>query len=305
MKGMSQLRDPVAVDPLVEGYLDHLRLERGLSVRTVEAYEGDLRRFLAFLEAQGREVAEASETDLLEYVLRLGEAGLHPRSQARALSAVRGLYRHLRERRIRTDDPSQLLDGPKLGRALPTVLSVEEALALLEAPPADTPRGVRDRAMLAVAYAAGLRVSELVGLRLGDLRLDHGLLGVEGKGGKRRLVPLGAVAVESLQAYLDRVRPLWARPGEAAVFLTNRRRPMTRQGFWKLLKRYAAAAGIERPVSPHTLRHSFATHLLLGGADLRSVQAMLGHADLGTTQVYTHVGVDALARAHRATHPRG
>ena len=294
-------------DPLLERFLDHVRLERGLSQRTVAAYEGDLRRFLAFLRERTprRGVLEAAETDLLEYVLRLGEQGMHPRSQARALSALRGLYRYLRERGLREDDPTELLEGPRLGRSLPGVLSVDEVLALLSAPPADTPRGVRDRAMLTLGYAAGLRVSELVGLRMGDLRLDQGLLGVEGKGGKRRLVPLGPAAVEALGAYLGRVRPLWTRPGEAAVFLTHRRRPMTRQGFWKLLKRHAAAAGIERPVSPHTLRHSFATHLLLGGADLRSVQAMLGHADLGTTQIYTHVGVDTLARVHRATHPRG
>ncbi len=292
--------------PELHAYLDHLRFERGLSPQTLQAYEGDLSRLQLFLrEEHGTTLREARESELVSFVLFLGEAGLHPRSQARALSAVRGFYRFLVAEGLRDDDPTEPLDAPRLGRKLPNVLSVEEVVALLDAPDPGRPRGIRDRAMLHLLYAAGLRVSELLGLRLSDLRLDQGWVGVDGKGGKRRLVPLGEPAVAALRRYLKEVRPAWASAGEPMLFLTERRRPMSRQGFWKLVRRYAKAAGIRTQVSPHTLRHSFATHLLLGGADLRTVQSLLGHEDLATTQIYTHVGRETLARVHAETHPRG
>ncbi len=291
---------------MLQAYLAHLRFERGLSERTLEAYRSDLSHLLAFLrEERGRDPIEATESDLVAFVLHLGESALHPRSQARALSALRGFHRFLVAEGMRADDPTEPLDAPRLGRKLPDVLSVQDVLALLEAPDASRPRGVRDRAMLHLLYAAGLRASELLGLRLSDLRLDQGWLGVEGKGGKRRLVPVGEPASAAVRRYLEEVRPRWAPPGEPIVFLTERRRPMTRQGLWKLVRRYARAVGLQGKVSPHTLRHSFATHLLLGGADLRAVQSLLGHEDLATTQIYTHVGRDTLARVHERSHPRG
>ena len=201
-------------------------------------------------------------------------------------------------------DPTHLSDSPKLARRLPQVLSRDEVLRLLEAPTADTPRAIRDRAMLNTMYAAGLRVSELVNLQLKDVNLESGFVAAFGKGGKRRIVPLGEVARDAIVAWLA-VREAWARPGEGAVFLTPRKRPMTRQGFWKLIRAYARGAGIAKAISPHKLRHSFATHLLLGGADLRAVQTMLGHADIATTQIYTHVTGDHLRRMHEKFHPRG
>ena len=288
-----------------ERYLRHLRLERGLSPNTVDAYRRDLARLETFAAQQGRDVTTLQGANVVDFVRSLGASGLAPRSQARLVSAVRGFYRFLQREGVREDDPSSWLEAPRVGRKLPQVLSVEQVRRLLQAPPSNTPRGIRDRAMLYVLYGAGLRVSELVSLRCTQLRLEQGLVQVLGKGSKVRWVPLGTPVCQAVQEYLDRVRPLWARPGEPHLFLTQRRRPMTRQGFWKLLTRYARAAGIEHPLSPHTLRHCFATHLLLGGADLRSVQAMLGHADLSTTQVYTHVTAQALRDMIERRHPRG
>ncbi|MFW6050431.1 MAG: site-specific tyrosine recombinase XerD [Myxococcota bacterium] len=292
-------------DLLIDAYLDHLKVERGLAPRTVTAYARDLADLARYLEDQDVSLVQVEPPVLAAYLVSLSQRGLQARSQARRLSAVRGLFRYLVAERHLRADPTELLEGPRLARRLPAVLTAAEVRRLLEAPDAATPRGLRDRAMLHTMYAAGLRVSELCSLELGDVNLEAGFLAAFGKGNKRRVVPLGAHAREAIQAYLDGVRGRWAREGEAAVFVTSRGRPMTRQGFWKLVKRYAAAAGITKPISPHKLRHSFATHLLLGGADLRAVQTMLGHADIATTQVYTHVTGDHLARAHEKYHPRG
>jgi integrase/recombinase XerD len=289
----------------LDAYLDHLKVERGLSPLTVEAYAHDLGTFAAYLGEEGIAVGDADLTAVAGYLLSLSDAGQSARSQARRLSSLRGFFRYLVAERHVSRDPTELVDGPRLGRRLPGVLTVEEVARLLEAPPTGTPRGVRDRAMLQTMYAAGLRVSELCGLELGDVNLEAGFVAAFGKGRKRRVVPLGEVARDAIEAYLGQVRGRWAAEGERRLFVTHRGRGMTRQGFWKLIKRYAAGAGITKALSPHKLRHSFATHLLLGGADLRAVQTMLGHADIATTQIYTHVTGDHLAQAHAKYHPRG
>ncbi len=290
---------------LLDTYLDHLKVERGLSPRTVEAYAKDLARYVAFLDDRQRSLDEADPAFIAEFLLSLSAGGLSARSQARYLSALRGWHRHLVAERILDDDPTALVDRPKLGRRLPQVLTLEEIRRLLDAPAGDAPEQLRDRAMLHLMYAAGLRVSELVGLELADVNLEAGFVSAFGKGRKRRVVPIGRSAQALVRRYLDEVRSRWTTPGERKVFLTRRRAPMSRQGFWKNVKRYAAAAGITKNVSPHKLRHSFATHLLAGGADLRAVQAMLGHADIATTEIYTHVTNERLREAHARHHPRG
>lgn len=291
-------------DLLVDAYLTHLKVERGLARATVEAYAADLAGLVRFLEREGIELAEVDAAAISAWLLELSRGGLGARSQARHLSAARGLFKWLLAEREIARDPTELIDAPKLLRKLPAVLTREEVAALLAVPDRSDPRGRRDQAMLYTMYAAGLRVSELVGLRLGDANLESGFVQVLGKGDKRRIVPLGVPAKKRIEAWLAD-RGAWAKPNEPALFVTSRGGPMTRQGFWKLVKRYAAAAGIVKPISPHKLRHSFATHLLLGGADLRAVQTMLGHADIGTTQVYTHVTGDHLGRMHARYHPRG
>jgi integrase/recombinase XerD len=235
----------------------------------------------------------------------LRDAGLSTRSQARFLSSLRGLYKHLVREELISNNPLDLLDSPKISRKLPSLLSGPEVLRLLAAPDVNDPRGMRDAAMLHTLYASGLRVSELVQLRLRDVDLRAGVLSAFGKGSKRRLVPIGAFAISAVEAYLGAVRGKWAKPRETRLFVTQRGTGMTRQAFWKNLKRYSVVAGIPRRVSPHMLRHSFATHMLEGGADLRVVQTLLGHTDISTTQVYTHVSVEHLRRLHQRFHPRG
>jgi integrase/recombinase XerD len=293
------------LSPLVDDYLSHLKVERGLAPRTINAYASDLAAFADFAEDSGLEAEGIAPDTITEYLGRLSRRGLKRRSQARTLSALRGLFGHLRTERYLPADPTEDADSPRIQRTLPVVLTREEVERLLAAPDPGTPRGMRDAAMLHTMYAAGLRVSELVSLRLSDMDLQAGFLAVTGKGDKRRLVPIGEWAVAMIARYMEESRPRWARPGETAVFLTNRRAPMTRQAFWLVIRRYAAAAGIRKALSPHKLRHSFATHLLEGGADLRSVQAMLGHVDISTTQIYTHVTTDHILRVHRKYHPRG
>lgn len=291
-------------DLLVDGYLTHLKVERGLGRASVEAYAADLSVLASFLEREGIELDEVDPPTISAWLVELSRRGLSARSQARHLSAVRGLFKWLLSEREIKRDPTELIDAPKLLRKLPSVLTREEIGALLGMPNTNDRRGRRDAAMLYTMYAAGLRVSELCTMQLGDVNLESGFVQVLGKGDKRRVVPLGTPARKRIERWLlDRAG--WAKPTEGALFVTSRGGPMTRQGFWKLIKRYAAAAGIMKPISPHKLRHSFATHLLLGGADLRAVQTMLGHADIGTTQVYTHVTGDHLGRMHERYHPRG
>jgi integrase/recombinase XerD len=293
------------VDRWIDAYLDHLRVERGLAPRTVSAYARDLSRFAAHSEEQGTEkAAEIGSSLVASYLVRLGHEGISARSSVRMLSSVRGFCRFLvRERELETD-PCALVDRPKVGRRLPGVLSFDEVLRLLDAPPRETSRGRRDRAMLQVMYAAGLRVSELVSLTLGDVDTRRGVVSVLGKGSKRRLVPIGDVAMRGLAEYLDDRRHHRHADHSSILFLSPRGRALTRQTFYKAVVRHARVAGIDKPVSPHKLRHSFATHLLERGADLRSVQAMLGHSDIATTEVYTHVVGDHLQRVYERAHPR-
>jgi integrase/recombinase XerD len=294
-----------AFDGALDDYIQHLRVERGLSRNTVDGYARDLVRFGAWLADERTSLDEVEEARVAGYLVTLSQAGLSARTQARALSSIRGLFRFLVQEGRQRRDPTELLEGPRLLRKLPDVLNRDEVLRLLEAPTGTKPNRVRDRAMLHTMYAAGLRVSELVELDLGDVNLDEGFVSALGKGNKRRIVPIGAYARLAMTEYLSEVRPKWARPASRACFVTARGKAMTRQGFWGVVKKYARAAGITKPISPHKLRHSFATHLLAGGADLRSVQTMRGHADISTTQIYTHVTGDHLRKMHERYHPRG
>jgi integrase/recombinase XerD len=314
----------VTLDGLVDAYLHHLRVERALSPHTLSAYGRDLGKLLAYAEKQGLERATKLDLGAITgFLSELARAGLGARSAARHLSALRGFAKFLVREGVLHQDPTSLAARPRFGRRLPRALSEAEMLRLLETPSVTTTRGLRDRAMLSLAYAAGLRVSELVGLRLGDVDLERGVVSALGKGGKRRLVPLGDVALTYLQAYLAsrsneptkrtarrRVsakgsgRNRDSRRDATVLFSSPRGGALTRQGFWKIVGRYARAAGIRGGAHPHQLRHSFATHLLSGGADLRSVQTMLGHSNVATTEIYTHVTRDHVRSAHRRSHPR-
>jgi integrase/recombinase XerD len=291
----------------VEPFLDYLSFERGLSDRTLAAYRQDLEKLFRFLEEVGHEGPEAVEPqDLREFVYRLKDSGLAPSSIRRALSSLRSYFAFLLDEGVVDSDPSERLESPRMWRRLPGALSVEEVQALLEAPDQGHPHFWRDRAILEVLYATGMRVSELVDLKVGDLDLDQGVCSVFGKGSKERLVPMGAPARMTLERYLREVRPrLDTGKGGGRVFLNHRGRPLSRMAVWNLVKANAERAGIRGRVSPHTLRHSFATHLLEGGADLAAVQELLGHADISTTQVYTHVDREYLREVHRTFHPRG
>ncbi len=289
----------------VDGYLDHLRVERALSPRSIDAYARDLGKLCVLAEAHEVRGPEGLDAALVgAYLAELGKAGIGARSAARHLSAVRGFCRFLLRERVIEADPCALIERPKVARRLPKVLAVEEIERILEAPDPLSFRGVRDRAMLQVMYAAGLRVSEVVGLKLGDVDLQKGLVSAFGKGGKRRLVPLGEPAIEALTLYLSYRQGHPGALSSKALFLSPRGKALTRQGVWKLLTAYARGVGVRKPSSPHKLRHSFATHLLEGGADLRSVQALLGHADISTTEIYTHVTDDHVRSAYRKAHPR-
>jgi len=291
-------------DAAVDGYLLDLRIERGLAERTLEAYARDLRSFGEHLREQGAGLAEVDSAHVAGWLVRLSESGIKARSQARKMSAVRGLFRHLLEEKVVERDPTQTVALPRLSTRLPRLLSLSEVEALLAAPDGTRPKGIRDAAMLHLMYSTGLRGSELVALRWTEVDLDALTVAPLGKGGKRRIVPMGEPAADRVQRYVEEIRPRWAR-GTDVLFLTSRGRGLTRQGFWKSLRRYALGAGLRHLPSPHWLRHSFATHLVENGADLRSVQAMLGHADISTTQVYTHLSRGHLRDVIDEHHPRG
>jgi len=290
----------------IDVYLDHLRVERALAKNSLEAYARDLNRLVAHLDADKQDdVTRIDEGDIASLLAKNVREGFGARSSARQLSALRGFFRFLVRERAIAANPTGLVDRPKLGRKLPRVLSFEEVDRLLAMPDLTKPRGVTHAAMIHLMYAAGLRVTELCTLNVADLDMQRGVVSALGKGSKRRMVPVGEVALDHLTVYLRDVRARKPRADTLRVlFLSPRGGGFTRQGFWKLLKRYAAAAGIRGPISPHKLRHSFATHLLRGGADLRAVQAMLGHADLGTTEIYTRVAADHVRNAHARAHPR-
>jgi integrase/recombinase XerD len=290
----------------IDAYLDHLRVERALARNTLEAYARDLNALAAHAGADTELTGITLET-IATLMVNNVRRGFGVRSSARQLSALRGFFRFLVRERAITNDPTALVDRPKLVRKLPRVLSFEEVERLLAAPDATTDRGRTHRAMLYVMYATGLRVTELCSLRVADLDLERGLVAARGKGNKCRLVPIGEVALDHVASYLRDVRPRHASAAhvpETALFVSPRGGHFTREAFWRMVRRYAVAQGIVPLPSPHKLRHSFATHLLRGGADLRSVQAMLGHADLGTTEIYTHVAADHVRAAYKKSHPR-
>ena len=291
---------------VVDRFLDASWAERGLSRNTLNSYGYDLNLLDTHLRKHGSTLKTAGRDDLLNFLATQVREGRSPRSLSRYLSGIRQFYRWLVREGVLSEDPSALIESPRLGRSLPKALSEDQVSRLIEAPDIETPLGLRDRTMLELMYATGLRVSELVALELNRINLNQGVVRIQGKGGKERLVPLGAEAIAWLQRYLQDARPqLMAGAQCPQVFVSNRKSGMTRQAFWYTVRRYTNQAGIEQKVSPHMLRHSFATHLLNHGADLRVVQLLLGHSDLSTTQIYTHIAREGLKRLHATHHPRG
>ena len=303
--GAEPLRRLARAAPFEESYLEHLRVERGLADNTLLAYGSDFARLREYAEERGRDLLALRQSDLADFIGSLHEAGLSTRTIARAVHSVRGLYRFaVREGRLE-DDPMENLRAPRAFRALPRALSMAQVESLLSAPDVSTPLGVRDRAILEVLYAAGLRVSELTSLRPPDVDLDVGVLTCTGKGGKERIVPLGQQARQWVRRYLLEVRGSLVKRRQAPfLFLNHRGGRLSRMGLWGIVRRHAVTSGLHRQLTPHVLRHSFATHLLENGADLRAVQAMLGHADISTTQIYTHVSRGRLRKVYDQYHPR-
>ncbi|MBN1613700.1 MAG: site-specific tyrosine recombinase XerD [Deltaproteobacteria bacterium] len=296
------------MDHLIDTYLNHLAVEKGCSRNTLEAYSRDLHVYAEFMQNDcGRvQIEEISADDVLSYFTALKQKGLHESSVNRTMSALRGFYKfHLREGRI-AQNPMAFIESSKGWTRLPDTLTIREMERLLEQPAQKTPAGMRDKAMLDLLYATGIRVTELLTLTVNSINWQVGYLIVLGKGGKERIVPIGEAANKSLTRYVEQVRPVYLQGRLSdSLFLNRFGSAMTRQGFWKKVKKYASAAGLNSKVHPHTFRHSFATHLLEGGADLRSVQIMLGHVDVSTTQIYTHVSRRRLKEVHRRSHPRG
>ena len=293
-------------DPVIERFLDNLWAERGLSDNSLQSYRHDLLQLQNRLASRGKILKSATREDILAVLAAEVRQGKSPRSVSRYLSAYRQFYRWLVREGSISSDPVALIESPKTGRGLPKALTEEQVESLLAAPDMDKGLGKRDRAMLELMYATGLRVSELVGLELSNLNLNQGVVRVMGKGQKERLVPIGDEAHECLQVYLSSGRPELLKGAQTdSVFVTTRKAGMTRQAFWYMVRRYAVQSGIAKKLSPHMLRHSFATHLLNHGADLRVVQLLLGHSDLSTTQIYTHIAREGLKRMHEAHHPRG
>lgn len=289
---------------LLKRFLNYLAVEKGLSRNTLESYERDLRKYFLFMEAKAPD--DIRRQDVLDFLSRLSSDGMAAPSAARCLSAVRGLHKYLLIDGLSRNEPTGNIETPQGWKRLPKTLSSGEVESLLGQPERTSPLGIRDKAMLELLYATGLRASELVGLRLQDINLERGFVIVVGKGSKERAVPLGEVAGSRVREYCDRARPLLLKGRDSdSLFISSRRRQITRQMFWERIKHYVRKAGIMKSVSPHTLRHSFATHLLDNGADLRAVQAMLGHSDISTTQIYTYVSRERLKQIHEKHHPRG
>ena len=287
-------------------FIDVLWMENGLRPNTLEAYRTDLSGLAAFLAEQKIVLNEASQADLLAYLAWRAEQGSKPRSAARLLSSVKRFYQYLIRENILSADPSARIEAPNLGRSLPDTMTEEEVEKLLEAVDSSQPEGLRDRTMLEVLYATGLRVSELVGLSVDQVNMRQGVLRIFGKGNKERLVPLGEIALDWIERYMhDGRAAILKNRVSAAMFPSRKSEAMSRQAFWYIIKRYAKLAGIKSHLSPHTLRHAFATHILNHGADLRVVQMLLGHSDLSTTQIYTHVAQERLKTLHAKHHPRG
>ena len=292
-------------DDLLDAFLLHLRTERRLSGNTLAAYGADLRRFSAFLMDRGIDARRFTRPDFLDHLTGLREEGLSARSAARHVSTLRSFFRFLVREGVLAASPVSGVKAPRLGRPLPKYLTLSQVDRLLAAPDGHTPEGIRDRAMLTIMYASGLRASEVVTLRLENVDANAGFLYVLGKGGKERVVPVADVALSVLGEYIGSARQRFlGKRFSNDLFLSRHGKAITRQTLWNRIRRWALAAGIEQRISPHTLRHSFASHLLAGGADLRAVQAMLGHADIATTQIYTHITPERLRDIHRKHHPR-
>ena len=296
-----------SVDVHCDTFLNYILIEKGLSEKTLESYSRDLARYGSFLAENG--ISDLSGDDtymILKHLINLRDEGLSPRSRARHLVTIRSLYAFLYKEKTISKDPAKLIDFPKSGLKLPDTLSLDEITALISTPDMTTHRGIRDAAMIELLYASGLRVSELTGLKMRDMNQEASFVRVFGKGSKERVVPVGNYAREKIDFYLRYGRPFLLKEKTSEyLFVARGGKPMTRQGFWKLLNRYAEKAIPGRNISPHTFRHSFATHLLEGGADLRVVQIMLGHSDIATTQIYTHITREHLKNIHTKFHPRG
>ena len=296
----------MSMKELVEQFLDYLSVERGLSSNTISSYRRDLAKYTAFLSGRNMDSPKRATREIItDFMMGLKDKGLNPASISRNLVAIKVFHRFLLRERYISEDVTSLLDSPRLWKRLPDVLTVEEVNKLLSRPNIRTRQGLRDKACLELMYAAGMRVSELVNLSVADLDREVGFVKCRGKGGKERVVPVGKTALEYINRYLRDIRPSFLRRGSVSeMFLTRLGKKMSRQMFWKLIKRYAKQANINKGIKPHTLRHSFATHLLAGGADLRVVQELLGHSNIATTQIYTHVDKDRLKSIHQKYHPR-
>jgi len=296
-----------SLDIFVDQYINYLVFEKGLSEKTIESYSSDLSKYLEFLKQKGvNDITQADTPLILKHLIALRESGLGSKSCARHLITLRGFHKFLAQEKILEFDPAKLVDLPKSGLKLPDVLSVSEVNLLLNIPDSNTVLGKRNSAMIELLYAAGLRVSELVNLKFLDVNIEACFVRVMGKGSKERIVPFGLYAKNKIDDYINNSRPLLLKNRISKyLFVARAGKPMTRQGFWKLLKQYSKQAGITKKITPHSLRHSFASHLLEGGADLRTVQVMLGHVDISSTQIYTHVARDYLRQIHEKYHPRG
>jgi integrase/recombinase XerD len=295
-----------SVDAYLDNFFNYLMVEKGLSKNTIESYSRDLQKFITYLEKNNRaDVSRVTNLEIMSFLVEVKSQGLSSKSTGRNLSAVRMFFKFLVQEGYLDVDPSINIESPKIRPNLPSVLSIVEVDSLLSQPDVKTTRGLRDRAMLELLYATGVRVSELVNLKLTSINFDVGYIIAFGKGSKERIIPLGDTAKHYLKEYLATARPKHAKGiMSSSLFLNPSGKKFSREGFWKMLKRYALKAGINKKLSPHTLRHSFATHLLERGADLRSVQIMLGHVDIATTQIYTHITQERLKKIHKQFHPR-
>jgi integrase/recombinase XerD len=298
------MNHPASPEGVRQAFLEYLSVEKGLSINTIQSYSLDLNKLFLFFQKEKIPWKRAKESDLVKFIHHMSRSGLSARSLARLISSLKSFYRFLILDGILKKNPANNLTSPKSWLSLPKFLSVKEVESLLRQPKEDETRGIRDRAMLELLYATGLRVSELVSLRMSDLNIEGGFLICRGKGGKERIVPFGGSAAGAILNYLSESRPKFLLGESGFLFLTYRGQPFTRQGFWKILKKYAIEAKLENKISPHVLRHSFATHLLERGADLRSVQLMLGHSQITTTQIYTHVSRKQIRHLYEKYHPR-
>ena len=294
------------MNDLLDSFLSFLVVEKGLSENTLESYGRDLKKFLLFIESRGITSArEIRYSDILDFLTHSREEGLTATTIVRSMVSVKQFFKYLLSEKVLSEDPTAHIKTPKMKKAIPGVISLDDVESILAAPDESTPEGLRDAAMLEILYATGIRVSELIGLKLNDVNFELGFVVVYGKGSKERVVPIGDKAKDKLLAYLRDSRPALLKGRESkALFVTRRGAGMTRQGFWKIIKAQALRAGVTKKISPHTLRHSFATHLLERGADLRTIQIMLGHSDISTTQIYTHVESERLKEIHKKYHPR-